>query len=67
MAIKTLPKDIETYIDNNFTFTRFGIVNLKVIRATTKTELTDTELIKLIDARFSKEIVNGKIEYIGLS
>jgi hypothetical protein len=59
-----LPKKVETYVDNSILFNKFGIINLNALRATTKTELSNTELKKLIKERFSKEIVGGKIEFI---
>ena len=64
MAKLTLPKDIETHLDNSLIFTKFGIVNIRFIKTTFKCELPDKELKTLINNRFSKEFVREKIEFI---
>jgi hypothetical protein len=63
---KTLPKKIEQYLDTNFAFNKFGIVNLAVVKAHAKCKLSDAELKKLINKRFAKEMIGENIEYIGL-
>lgn len=63
---KTLPKKIEQYLDTNFAFNKFGIVNLAVIKSHAKCKLSDAELKKLINKRFADEMIGGAIEYIGL-
>jgi hypothetical protein len=60
-----LPKDIEKDLDGNFTFNKFGIVNLSALRARNKTTLSTAELKQAINERFAKEMVGGTIEYIG--
>lgn len=62
--ITSLPKEIETRLDNNYMFNKFGIVNLKVLRLDWKTELTDEEIKDLINKRFAKEMVGETIEFI---
>ncbi len=62
--ITSLPKEIETRLDRNYMFTKFGIVNLKVLRLDWKTELTDEEIKDLINKRFAKEMVGETIEFI---
>lgn len=62
--ITSLPKEIETRLDNNYMFNKFGIVNLKVLRLDWKTDLTDEEMKDLINKRFAKEFVGEKIEFI---
>lgn len=62
--ITSLPKEIETRLDNNYMFNKFGIVNLKVLRLDWKTELSDEEIKDLINKRFAKEMVGETIEFI---
>lgn len=59
-----IPKNIETYLNSNLLFNKFGIVNLDVIRATTKTKLTNDELKECINERFAKEMKDDKIEFL---
>ena len=61
----TLSKKIEAYLENNFAFNKFGIVNISVLRASTGTEVSTEELKEQINKKYSKEMVDGKIEYIG--
>lgn len=63
-SVKVLPKDIEKYINENSTFNLMGLINLSLLRLSTKTKLTDTELKKLINKRFASEIVGNKIEFL---
>lgn len=64
MAKKTLPKEIEKYLQGSILFSRFGIVNLNVVKALTKEPLKFDELEKLINDKFAKEMTKGKIEFI---
>ncbi len=61
---KKLPKEIEEYLDKSLLFNKFGLVNLAVVKANTNTTLSDEELKKLIQARFGKEMSNGKVEFL---
>ncbi len=62
--MKTLPKNIEVDLDSNFSFNKFGIVNIGALRFRTKTHLSSDELKRMINERFASEMVGGKIEYI---
>jgi hypothetical protein len=64
MANTILPKDIETHLDNNILFNKFGIVNIRAVKASFKCEIPDKTLKKLINNRFAKEMVGEKIEFI---
>lgn len=61
--ITSLPKAVEEYLDKNFMFNKFGLVNLNVARVSTGCKLKDRELKRLIKARFGKEFT-GEIEFI---
>jgi len=60
-----LPKEIEQDLDSNYTFNKFGIVNISALRARTKTTLSSKELKEMINERFASEMVGETIEYIG--
>jgi len=62
--MNTLPKNIETDLDGNFMFNKFGLVNISALRSRTRTTLKTKELKRLIKERFAKDIT-GKIEFIG--
>jgi len=64
MSKATLPKDIEAHLDNNILFNKFGIVNIRAVKASLRCKLPDKTLQKLINNRFAKEFVNCKIEFI---
>ncbi len=59
----SLPTAVEEYLDKNSMFNIFGLVNLKVVRASTGCKLKDRELKRLVKARFSKEVAE-EIEFI---
>ena len=59
-----LPKEIETYIDENILFNKFGIVNIGFLKSKFKCELENDVLQALIQERFGKEMNDGKIEFI---
>lgn len=61
--VKPLPKHIERYVSKNTALNMFGLLNLDALRSITKTKLSNEELIKRINNRFAKEMVNNKIEY----
>jgi len=58
-----IPTDIEMYVDNSVLFNKFGLININALRATTKTELSNDEIKKLINERFAHEIT-GEIEFM---
>lgn len=64
MAKTILPKDIEAHLDSNILFNKFGVVNIRAVKASFKCELPDKTLQKLINNRFAKEFVGDKIEFI---
>ncbi len=64
-AIKPLPANIEKYVSRQVGFNMFGLLNLSILRAETKTTLSTKELKERIMNRFSDEMVNGKIQFIG--
>lgn len=59
-----LPKEVFEYLNNNLMFNKFGIVNIRVVIASTNCEIKERKLKSLITARFKKEMVTGKIEFI---
>lgn len=59
-----IPKSVETYLDNNLLFNKFGIVNIGKVIAETGTTLSNKELKQVINERFSHEMVGGEIEFI---
>lgn len=58
-----IPIKIEKYLKYNFTFNKFGIVNINIIRSVSKTKLSDEELKEAINKRFASEMT-GQIEFI---
>lgn len=64
--IKKLPQKVYDYVDRNATLNTFGLINLSVLKVNTGTRLSKPELIKRINNQFSKQMVNNKIEFIGL-
>ena len=60
-----LPKNIEQDLNRNSAFNVFGLVNISSLRARTGTRLKTDDLINRIKERFSKEMVNEQIEFIG--
>lgn len=64
MESKKLPKDVEQYLNKNSTFNIFGLVNIKVLKASTGSKMNDETLKKLIKKRFSHEMVNDEISFI---
>ena len=62
--IATLPTDVIEYLNNSILFNKFGVVNLRAVRGNTTCELKDRELKRLINDKFKKEMVTGKIEFI---
>lgn len=63
MAAKKLPKEVEQHLNSNTLFNRFGIVNIKSVKAQTECKIPDEELKELIKTRFAKEMVNEYIEF----
>lgn len=61
---KTLPKNVESHLDNSIIFNKFGIVNINALKATTKCDIPNEELKALINERFAKEFVGEHIEFI---
>ena len=59
-----LPEVVEKYLDNNFTFNKFGIVNIKFLKSVTGCDIKDNTLKRLINARFASEMQDNKIEFI---
>lgn len=61
---KKLPKKVEQHVDKSPLFNMFGLINLNVVRISTKTRLSSKELKSRIVARFSSECVGNRIEFI---
>lgn len=64
MESKKLPKVVEQYLNKSSTFNIFGLVNIKVLKASTGSKMNDETLKKLIKKRFSHEMVNDEISFI---
>lgn len=62
---KPLPKKVYEHVNNNTAFNMFGLINLSILKASTGTRLSSVDLKKRIRARFAKEIVGNRIEFIG--
>lgn len=61
---KTLPQEIIQLLESSLIFNKFGIVNLKILKSSVQTSLTDIELKELINAKYASEMVGGAIEYL---
>lgn len=61
--MKKLPKHVYDYVNKSFTFNRFGIINLNLLKFKTGTTLSIHELRKRITNQFNHEM-NGNIEFL---
>lgn len=60
----TLPPAIETYIDKNLLFNKFGLVNMGSVMASTGITMDKKVLKQLIIDRFGSEFAPSEIEFL---
>lgn len=64
---KTLPKEVRQFLELNVTFNIYGIVSLSGLRTSTKTDLSDAELKRLIKKEYGSQFGDeqgGGIEFL---
>lgn len=64
-TIAPLPVNVEKYVSRQTGFNMFGLLNISLIKAETKTTLSVKDLKERIMNRFADEMVNNKIQFIG--
>lgn len=61
--MKKLPQNVIDHLNKNLMFNKFGLINISSLKASTDCKISDEKLKEMIQEKFGKEMVTGKVEF----